>query len=140
MSMAFLHFLLVADSHGRRIVDHQHCDRRHADLGTGHCDDRSGRSGKPVDLDRDIAPVIHEQVVDLRRREAVAARRVDPERDVAAPGVQFVFEHLRGDFIAVPGLVADLAVQVERALAAEFVSAVVLDPVPELSFHVFLPP
>ena len=78
-----LHLLSITDSDGRRVVDHHHGHRAHADLGTGHSDDGCRRSSKSVDLDRYVMRVIHQHVVNLRSSKNITARTVDPEGDVS---------------------------------------------------------
>ena len=60
-----------------------------------------------VDLDRDVALVIHQHVVDLCCGHAVTARRVDPDRNVTGACVQLVAEQLRGDVIVKPAFLRD---------------------------------
>ena len=65
MSMAFA-FLRYRQWRWSPDWNHQHGHGAHTDLGSGHSDDGCRRSGKRVNLDRDIALVVHEHVVDLR--------------------------------------------------------------------------
>ena len=76
----FREFVFVADGEGGRVVDHQHRYRTHRHRLGGHRDHRRSRRGDPVNVDRHLAGVSGEQVIDLRCRNHVTARAVEPDR------------------------------------------------------------
>ena len=108
-------------------------------LGPGHSDDGRSRSGQAVNLDGDVPRIIHEHVIDLGSGKTVTARTVDPECDIAAARIQFFFECLRCHFIAPPGLIRNLAVQIQRPFTAERIRCFVSHPLPKFMFHSYLP-
>ena len=120
-------------------MDHQHGHWRHTDLGPGHGDDRGRRSSQSVNLNGDVPRIFHEHVINLGSGKAVTARTVDPEGDIAAARIQFFLERLRRYLIAPPGLVRDLAVQVQRPFTAEGIGGRIGHPLPKFMFHSFLP-
>ena len=81
-----------------------------------HSDD--GRCGcrNAIDFHGHIALIIHEHIVDLSRRHAVATGAVDPHGDVTAAAVQFILEKLRRDIIVKPAFFGDGSVQEQRPL------------------------
>jgi hypothetical protein len=72
----------------------------------------AAESGKRVNLDCDVALVVHEHVVDLRSSKNITARTVDPEGDVPVSCIQFIFKKLGCYFIAVPRLIGNFSVEV----------------------------
>ena len=135
----FLHFCGIAHSHGGGIVDHQHRHRRHQHPGASHGNDRSGRGSDAVNLNGHAASVIHEHIVDLSRSHTVAAGAVDPDRDIAAPGIQFLPEQLGRDIIVKPAFLGDGAVQRENPLLRFRLRWGLIRPVPKL-LHFRFPP
>ena len=105
----------VHHRHGHGIVDH-HGYRRHQYTGTSHSDHACRRRRNAIDLDSDIALVVHQHIVDLCRCHAVAAGTVDPDGNVARACHQFFFEKLRRDIIIKPAFLGDGAVQEQRSL------------------------
>ena len=139
----FLHFAAVTESGGHRIMNHQHRHRRHQNLCAGHRNNGCRRSRNSINLDRNIAFVIHQHIVDLRRRHAVTAGAVDPHRDIAASGHEFVFEKLWCDIIVKPAFLGDRAVQEQCSLLNLLLRLLVgyrpVLPVPELLHRDFPP-
>ena len=83
----------------------------HENLVAGHCDDRRGRGGDTVNLDRDVALVIHQHIVDLGSGYAVTAGAVDPHGDVPGACQEFLLEQLGCDIIIKPTFLCDGAVE-----------------------------
>ena len=104
-------------------------------LYTSHSDDGRCGCGNAVDLDRHIALVVHEHIVDLRRCHTVPAGAVDPDGDIAAAGHELVLKKLRCDFIVKPAFLGDGAVQKQ----CPFRRLRLVLPIPEF-FHHFFPP
>ena len=105
-----LHLLAVTDSDRQGVVDHHECRGRHEHLRARHRNDGCGRGGNAVDLDCNVAVVIHQHIVDLGRCHAVATGRVDPDGNVPGAGHQLILEKLRRDIIVKPALLSDRAV------------------------------
>ncbi len=105
-----LHLLAVTDSDRQGVVDHHERRGRHEHLRTCHRNDGCGRGGNTVDLDCDVAVVVHEHIVDLGGCHAVTTGRVDPDGDIPGAGHQLILEKLRRDFIVKPALLSDRAV------------------------------
>ena len=116
-------------------MDHKHGHGRYQNLRACHSDDGRCRGGNAVDLDRDIAVVVHQHIVDLSRRHAVAAGAVDPHGDVTAAAVQFILEKLRRDIIVKPAFFCDGSVQKQRP----FRCLRLVLPIPKF-LHRFFPP
>nr|DAG18602.1 MAG TPA: hypothetical protein [Caudoviricetes sp.] len=131
----FLHFLRIAECRSHGVVDHKHGHGRYQHLCACHSDDGRCGCGNTVNLDRHIALVIHEHIVNLRRSHAVAAGAVDPHGDVSAAGHQLIFEKLRGDIIVKPAFLGDGSVQEQRS----FRCLRLVLPIPKF-LHRFFPP
>ena len=106
----FLHLLAVTDSDRQGVVDHHKRRRRHEHLCTSHRNDGCGRGGNAVDLDSDVAVVVHQHIVDLGGCHAVTTGRVDPDGDIPGAGHQLILEKLGRDIIVKPALLSDRAV------------------------------
>ena len=104
-----LHLLAVTDSDRQGVVDHHERRGRHEHLRTRHRNDGCGRGGNAVDLDRDVAVVVHQHIVDLGGCHAVTTGRVDPDGDIPGAGHQLFLEKLRRDIIVKPALLSDRA-------------------------------
>ena len=135
----FLHFCRISHSHRGRVVDHQHRHRGYQHFGACHGNDRSGRGSDAVNLNGHAASVIHEHIVDLSRSHTVASGAVDPDRDVTAPGIQFLPEQLGRDIIVKPAFLGDGAVQRENPLLRFRLRWSLIRPVPKL-LHFRFPP
>lgn len=140
---AMLHFLMIAEGGCHGIVDHHESRRRHKDSGSGHGNDRCRGSRDAVDLYRDVSLVVHEHGIDLACRDAVAARAVDPDDNIAVPGEKLIAEHLRCDVVVKPAFLRDGSVQLKDSFLCG-IRVRLVDPVPELPvlrFHrIRLPP
>ena len=132
---SLLHVLGVAHRNSAGVVDHEHGHRGHQHLAARHSNDAGGGCGNGIDLHGYAAGVVTEHGVDFRCGEHIAARRVDPDRDVLRTGIQFFPERFRGHLVAPEGLVIDGPFQPKHP-AAGFV----VNPVPEfLHLARFLP-
>ena len=96
-----------------------------------------------VDLDRYVAVVVHQHIVDLRRSNAVAAGRVDPDGDIPGAGHQLILEKLRRDGIVKPAFLGDGPVQEQRSLLNLLLRILIhhrpVFPIPELLHRIFPP-
>ena len=132
---SLLHVLGVAHRNGAGVVDHEHGHRGHQHLAARHRNDTGGGRGNGINLHGHRTGVVTEHGVDFRCGEHIAARRVDPDRDVLRTGIQFFPERFRGHLVAPEGLIVDGALQPKHP-AAGFV----VNPVPEfLHLARFLP-
>ena len=117
-------------------MDHQHGYRGYQHLCTCHRNNRCGTGGNAVNLDGHIALIVHEHIVDLCCRHAVAAGRIDPDGNVPAAAVQLIFKKLRRDIIVKPAFLCDGTVQKQRPLQRLLLSFLIRHrpvlPVPEL--------
>ena len=120
-------------------MDHQHGYRGHQNPGTGHSDNGSCGGSDAVDLDRDIALVFHQHIVDLCCRYAVAAGTVDPNGDITGAGIQFIRKQLWSYIIIKPTFFGDGSVQMQSPLRRGCRRLCLVRPVPKL-LHRFLPP
>ena len=124
-------------------MDHEHGHGRHQHLRTRHSDDGRSRSSDAVNLDRYIAFVVHEHIVDLSCRHTVAAGTVDPDGDVTAAAVQFILEKLRRDIIVKPAFLGDGAVEKQRPLLNLLLRLLIGHrlglPIPEFLHRIFPP-
>ena len=91
-------------------MDHHERRGRHEHLRTSHSDDGCSRGGNAVDLDCDVAVVVHQHIVDLGGCHAVTTGRVDPDGDIPGAGHQLILEKLRRDIIVKPAFLSDRAV------------------------------
>ena len=92
-------------------MDHHEACGSHQDGCARHRNDGRSRGRNAVDLDGDVAGIIHEHRVDLAGCDAVAAGAVQIDDHVALAGEQLILEHLRCDVIVKPALGSDGAVQ-----------------------------
>lgn len=92
-----------------------------------------------VNLNGHAASVIHEHIVDLSRSHTVAAGAVDPDCDIAAPGIQFLPEQLGRDIIVKPAFLGDGSVQRENPLFRFRLRWSLIRPVPKF-LHLHFPP
>ena len=115
-------------------MDHHGGHGRHQYLGASHGDDGRGAGGDAVNFYGHIVRVVHEHIVDLRRRHAVTAGAVDPDRDVAGAAHQLVFEQRRGYIIVIPAILGDGAVEEQRPFLRGRLRCRLHFPVPEF-FH-----
>ena len=110
---------------------------------TSHSDDGRCGCGNAVNLHGHVALVVHEHIVDLRCRHAVAAGAVDPDSDVAGARHQLVLEKLRGDVIVKPAFFGDGPVQEQGSFLCLFLRLRVRHrsalPIPKF-LHRFFPP
>src|SRR5699024_11615860 len=104
---SFLHLCGITHGHGHGIVDHHHGHRRYQHLRASHRNDRGGTGCDTIDLHSHVVRIIHQHVIDLGSRYAVAAGAVDPDRDVSASAHQFLFKKLRRDVIVKPAFLGD---------------------------------
>ncbi|AXB62521.1 hypothetical protein CDIF27640_03518 [Clostridioides difficile] len=135
----FLHLCGIAHGNGHRVVDHHHGHRRYQHLRAGHGNDRGGAGCDAIDLYGHIMGVIHEHIVDLRRRHTVPAWGVDPDGDIAVPGHQFLLKKLRRDVIVKPAFLGDGAVQEQRPFRRSCLRCCLVLPLPELLHRGFPP-
>ena len=101
--------------------------------------DRCCGCGDAVNLDGDIAGVIHQHIVDLGCGHAVTAGAVDPNGNITGTGHQFLFEKLGCDVIVKPTFLCDGAVQMQRPLCRSRLRFRLVLPVPELLHRDFSP-
>ena len=95
-------------------MDHHSGHGGHQHLGASHGNNGRCTGGDAIDLHGHIVGVVHEHIVDLRRRYAVTAGAVDPDGDVAGAAHQLVLEKLRSHVIVIPAILGDGAVEEQR--------------------------
>ena len=115
-------------------MDHEHGHRGHEDPGTRHGDDGCGGRRDAIDLHGHLVGVVHQHIVDLSRRHAVAAGRIDPDGDVPVPGHQLLLEKLGRDVIVKPAFLGDGAVQIQRPFRRSRLRLGLILPLPKLLF------
>ena len=126
-----LHLLTVPNGNRHRIVDHHHAHRRHQNLRPRHGDHRRRRSRQSVHLHPHVPLILHQHVINPRRRKHIPARRIDPDRDIPRPCIQLLLEQLRRHLVPIPGLIRNLPVQNQRPLPIRLIPY----PVPKLPLH-----
>jgi len=123
---------MVTPCNSGRIMDHQHGNRGYQDGVACHGDHTGGACSDAVYLHGDFPLIVGKHIVDLCRRHAVAARRVDPHGDVARAAVQLILKKLRRDVIVKPAIFRDGAAQFQDALLRPRFLVFHFLPVPEL--------
>ena len=106
-----LHLLTISERTGHRVVDHHQCGGSHQHLGASHRNDRCSGCRNAIDLDGDIALVVHKHGINLTCSHTVTAGRIDPHGNVTAAGYQFFLEHPGRYIIVKPTFLCDGAVQ-----------------------------
>ena len=123
----------------RPLVDHEDGAGRHDHAVARARDDGRGGRRDAIDLHGHLVGVVHQHIVDLSRRHAVAAGRIDPDGDVPVPGHQLLFEKLGCDVIVKPAFLGDGAVQIQRPFRRSRLRLGLILPLPKL-LHRHFPP
>ena len=98
---------MVAPCNRGRIMDHHHAHRTHPHLISCHCNDRSRRCRKPVNLHCDLPRILRQHIKNLCRRNAVTSRTVDPQGNIPGSRIQLILKKSRRDIIIKPALLSD---------------------------------
>ncbi|MPM86716.1 hypothetical protein SDC9_133807 [bioreactor metagenome] len=101
----------VGDGHG--VVDHHQGGGGHQHPGARHRDDRGRACCDAVDLDGDVARVVHQHRVDAAGCDAVATRRVEPDDHLPGSCKQLALELLGCDIVIEPALLGYRARQLK---------------------------
>src|SRR5699024_9416181 len=110
--------------------------RRDQYLRSCHGNHTCRRRRDPINLHRDVPPIIHQHVVDLRRGHTVPAGAVDPHCDITVSRHQFFLKKSRRDFIVIPALFRNRPVQEQHPFNPLLTGILIPDfpafPVPKL--------
>ena len=128
---SLLHVRMITESDSHGIVDHHERRRGHQDLRTGHGDNGSSRCSNTVDLDRNVAFVVHEHGIDLAGSNTVTTGAVDPDDDVAVSGKELLPEHGGSNLVIKPAFLGDRAVELKYPFFGYFAVRLIL-PCPKL--------